>query len=299
MASSSHCMTSSLMSRSQLQPQPQPSAVSFIMSLPSPPFPLFHFGFQSCPGPRVPWYLVFKGLVARTERTTETGLNATKCNRTTSCSCGVLKIKRPEKDWFILTSFNQLQLVFWPNNNIGMFSHLIAFEHAQFYIFLLKTHEVTAVSYFNWPPLVLKRTCDLIFVTSTMIVVNVTPLHRSLSPALPTMTTMDAHRHLLLSKVSKTVKYSLTYWLITHPAPYRFWQCGSSCHIATAISTTLTTPSDVFLPPTTPRHVFRTPYTCLNPSATRFDHLQPSDTRLDPSATRFNHLQPPNMCFKH
>ena len=58
----------------------------------------------------------------------------------------------------------------------------------------------------------------------------------------------------LLSKVSKTVKYSLTYWLITHPAPYRFRQCGSSCHIATAISTTLMTPSNVFWPPTTPIH---------------------------------------------
>ena len=52
----SHCMTSSLMSQSQLQPQPHPSALSSIMNLPSPPFPSFHFGFQSCPGPRVPWY---------------------------------------------------------------------------------------------------------------------------------------------------------------------------------------------------------------------------------------------------
>ena len=128
-----------------------------------------------------------------------------------------------------------------------------------------------------------------------MVVVNVTPLHRSPSPALPTMTTTDAHRHLLLSKVSKTVKYSLTYWLITHPAPYRFWRHGSGCHIATAISTTLTTPSDIFRPPTTPRHVFRAPYMHLNPSATCFDHLQPSDMRLDPSATRFDHL---DTCFK-
>ena len=165
--------------------------------------------------------------------------------------------------------------------------------------FSLKTHEVTAVSYFNWPPLVPKRTCDLIFVTSTMVVVNVTPLHHSPSPALPTTTTTDAHRHPLLSKVSKTVKYSLTYWLITQPAPYRFWQRGSSCHIATAISTTLTTPSNIFRPPTTPRHVFQTPYTHLNPSTTCFDHLQSSDMRLDPSATHFNHLQPPDTCFKH
>ena len=56
--------------------------------------------------------LVFKGLVARTEKTTKTEPNATKCNWTTGCGCGILKIKRLEKDWFILTGFNRLQLVF-------------------------------------------------------------------------------------------------------------------------------------------------------------------------------------------
>ena len=56
--------------------------------------------------------LVFKGPVARTKKTTKTRLNATKCNQTTGCGCSILKIKRPEKDWFILTGFNQLQPVF-------------------------------------------------------------------------------------------------------------------------------------------------------------------------------------------
>ena len=102
----------------------------------------------------------------------------------------------------------------------------------------------------------------------------------------------------LLSKVSKTVKYSLTYWLITHPAPYRFRQCGSGCHIATAISTTLMTPSNVFWPPTTPRHVFQAPYMHLNPSATCFDHLQPSDMHLDPLSNLFQPPTTPRHVFQ-
>ena len=43
-----------------------------------------------------------------------------------------------------------------------------------------------------------------------------------------------------------------------------------------------------FRPPTTPRHVFQTPDTRLNPSATCFDHLQPSRPLIQPS----------DMCFE-
>ena len=232
--------------------------------------------------------------------------------------------------------------------------------------FSLKTHELTAVSYFNWPPLVPKRTCDLIYVTSTMVVVNVTPLHHSLSPALPTTTTTDVHRHPLLSKVSKTVKYSLTYWPLQIPATWQRlphcyhhinhsddpqWCISTTYNPQTRVSNPIHTSqpfsnlfwppttlrhtswplSNLFQPPTTPRHVFWTLDTHLDPSVACFDHLQPSDTGLDPlglsnpfqppatprhmfqtpdmhlnpSATFFDHLQPswpliqsPDTCFK-
>ena len=70
--------------------------------------------------------------------------------------------------------------------------------------------------------------------------------------------------------------------------------------------------SNPFQPPTTLRHMFRTLDMCLDPSVTRFDHLQPPDTCFKPQtrvltlqqpiSTTYNHLDPsynpPDMCFE-